>query len=157
MPDLRAHRVVSLNRTTALVLLVALGGCLGGPAPGADDSTTTPSATAPTTTQSTTTATTTAPHTYRGTSHNAQHLTVRAYHDLDNVTVTLAPGGDSATYQLEAGEQRSVTQEIHDRGHQVRVVVERGDEVVFERTISDYQYYRVAVQANDTSVWQSEV
>lgn len=107
-----------------------------------------------TTTQSTTT---TAPHTHRGTSHHAYHLEVRAQFDLDNVTVTLAPSGGSATYQLDAGEQRSFTHEIHNRGHGVRVVVERGDEVVFEQTIHDYEFYQVTVRENETSVTQSVV
>jgi hypothetical protein len=40
----------------------------------------------------------------------------------------------------------------HDRGHGVRVVVERVGAVVFDRTVRGYGHYRLAVSEMDTSV-----
>jgi hypothetical protein len=82
---------------------------------------------------------------------------VRAYAGVENVTVTLAPNGETSSFDVDPGPKRSFTREIHDRGHDVRVVVERDGEVVFDRTVRNYQYYQLAVQENGTSVTQSVV
>jgi len=140
---------MSPRRTLLLALLVALAGCTGAGVPGAgdDESATTETAV----------GTTTEPHTARGTSHIGSHLSVRAAHDVEDVTVTLAPDGDAATYGVEPGPERSFTREIHERGHDVRVVVERGDETVFDREIQGYQSFELTVHENETSVTQSVV
>lgn len=78
---------------------------------------------------------------------------MRASYGVENVTVTVAPDdGDRSQFELSAGDQRSVTRPIHERGHDVRVVVERDGTVVFDETVAGYQYYRLAVSENDTSV-----
>lgn len=145
---------MSPKRVLALALLVVLAGCTGAGTTG-DGPTTAP------TTESTTTTTggsTTGPHTAVGTSHIDDHLGVRASFGVDDVTVTLAPGtDDAASYDLDEGETLDLTREIHERGHAVRVVVERGDEVVFEATVHGYQSYDVTVDANDTRVTETVV
>ena len=141
---------MSPKRVLALALLVVLAGCTGAGTTGAAPTT------APTTTP--TTDSTTAPHTAVGTSHIDDHFGVRAASDVDNVAATLAPGADDATsYTLNASERLDLTREIHDRGHGVRVVVERGDEVVFEATVRGYQSYDVTVEDNDTRVTETVV
>jgi hypothetical protein len=104
-----------------------------------------------------TTDQTTDPHTAVGTSHASSHFTVRAGAEVQNVIVTLAPSGDSDTVELEAGTQRGLTQEMHDRGHDVRVVVERGEETVFDQTVRGYQAFDLVVYENDTDVTQVAV
>jgi len=140
---------MSPKRVLLVALLVAVAGCTGGGSLGGigDDTTTTTDAatTAPTT------GDTIEPHTAHGTSHTRRHLTVRAWHDVENVTVTLAPEGDTEQFAVRAGEKRSFTGEIHERGHDVRVVVERGDETVFDRDIQSYQSFRLTIYENETS------
>ena len=147
---------MSPRRTLLLALLVVLAGCTGAGLPGGGgDSATTTEAT---TTDPTETATdTTEPHTARGTSHAGSHLSVRALFGAGDLTVTLAPDGDAASFEVDEGAERSFAREIHDRGHDVRVVVERGDEVVFDQVVRDYQSYRLTVGENETSVTQTEV
>jgi len=131
---------------------VVLAGCAGV---GPPDSGNGPTASAPTTGDATTPGTTpdtTEPHTARGTSHAGEHLDVRVSYGVEDVTVTVAPDGDRSQFELSAGDQRSVTRPIHDRGHGVRVVVERDGTVVFDETVAGYQYYRLTVSENDTSV-----
>lgn len=148
---------MSPTRIAAVVLLVAIAGCTGfGPAGG--DGTTAPT-TEPTTVPTTaptaepTTSETTEPHTAVGTSHISTHLVVRASSGVENVTVTLSPGGGtSETYDVPAGDELDLTREIHDRGHDVRVVVDRGSERVFDEAVLGYEYYEVVVDENDTRV-----
>ncbi|WP_353633429.1 hypothetical protein ABSL23_08645 [Halobacterium sp. NMX12-1] len=140
---------MSPTRIAAVALLVAVAGC-AGLAP--TDSETTAPTSAPTVTPTETTSDTTEPHTGVGTSHAPEHLTVRASGGVENVTVTLAPDGDTETYDLPAGREVDLTREIHDRGHDVRVVVERGDETVFDREVLGYESFDVTVHGNDTSV-----
>lgn len=130
-----------------LALLVALAGCTGVGVPGGDA----------TTAETTVDTTTTEPHTAQGTSHIGSHLSVRATHNVENVTVTLAPDGDTETFEIEPGPERSVTREIQERGHDVRVVVERGDETVFDREIQGYQSFELTVYENETRRTQSVV
>jgi hypothetical protein len=153
MSILRERSNVSLLRTLLVALLVAVAGCSGAGVPGAggDESTTAG------TTVGTTTADTTEPHTAQGTSHAGDHLSVRAVHGAGNVTVTLAPDGDAASFQIDEGAERSFTREIHDRGHDVRVVVARDGEVVFDQSVRGYQYYQLTVYGNETSVTQTVV
>jgi len=75
---------------------------------------------------------------------------------VDNVTVALAPDTDGAATD-DLSERETSTREIHDRDHGVTVVVERGDEVVFESFVRGYQSYDVAVEANDTRVTETVV
>ncbi|MFC3478688.1 hypothetical protein [Halobacterium litoreum] len=138
---------MSPKRVVAVALLVAVAGCTGL---GGSDTTTTVDETTVETTG--TTDATTEPHTAVGTSHIDRHLSVRASYGAGNVTVTLAPDGDTETYVVEEGDRLSLTREIHDRGHGVPVVVERGGEVVFNATVEDYEYYEVVVDENDTRV-----
>ncbi|MCG1002498.1 MULTISPECIES: hypothetical protein [Halobacterium] len=145
---------MSPKRVAAVALFVALAGCAGF-AP--TDGTETPSATAPTSTPTETTAETTEPHTGVGTSHTSDHLTVRASAGVQNLSVTLAPDGDSATYEVPAGDELSFTREIHDRGHDVHVVVERGGEVVYEADVLGYEYHQLTVHENDTEVTMAVV
>ena len=170
MPTLVAANSVSPKRAICLALLVVLAGCTGvspgngapsGPANDATDSTTElPTGTTgrPTettddgTTERPTDGGTTEPHTGVGTSHAPEHFSVRAGFNAENVTVTLAPDSDSETYALDAGAQLDLTREIHERGHDVRVVVERGNETVFDQTVLGYEYYDITVYQNDTSV-----
>lgn len=147
---------MSLARITAIALLVAVAGCTGaGPA---DGGTTTAPTTDPTTVPSTQTDTTTytdsttEPHTAKGTSHTATHFVVSTGAYVDNLTVTLAPDGDSESYELDAADELDLTREIHERGHDVRVVLERGDETVFDQSILGYEYYDVTVYENQTNV-----
>lgn len=145
------------TRIAVVVLLVAVAGCTGlAPTDGAE---TTAPATAPTTELTTEqpTTETTQPHTGVGTSHAPTHLTVRAGAGVENVTVTLAPGGDDATYEVPAGREVDLTREVHDRGHDVHVVVERGGEVVYEADVLEYEYHDVVVRGNDTDVTMSVV
>lgn len=166
---------MSPERALALALLVALAGCTGvspGGVP-ADGTTELPSdaterptdttersaavtADGPTT-ASDTTDRATEPHTGVGTSHAPEHLSVRASVEVANVTVTLAPDGDSRTYRLDGGERRDLTREIHDRGHDVRVVVERGNETVFDQPVYGYESYAIVVEENDTQIRIAEV
>lgn len=172
MPKVDAVNSVSPNRAIALALLVMFAGCIGASPDdvGASDPTTelptsttelptstTQQPTDETTTDGATTDQTTEPHTGVGTSHSSNHFTVRAGAEAQNVTVTLAPNGDSDTYPLDAGTQRDLTREIHDRGHDVRVVVERGSETVFDQTIYGYESVDLTVDENDTRVSQAEV
>jgi hypothetical protein len=137
---------MSPRRTLLLALLVALAGCTGVGVPSGDS-----------TTAETTADTTTEPHTAQGTSHIGSHLSVRAAHDVENVTVTLAPGGDASTFEVEPGPEHSLTREIHERGHDVRGVAARGDETVFDREIQGYQSFELTVYENDTRRTQSVV
>lgn len=149
---------VSAIRLVAVVLLVVAAGCTGGGV-GEDDTT------AELTTQRPTEAATDAPsgettdasagggqHTGQGTSHAPAHLTVRAAAELDNVTVTLSPDGDAETYEVSGGDEVELTREVHDRGHDVRVVVVRGDEVVYDETVREYEHHRIRVHENSTDV-----
>ncbi|AHG05219.1 hypothetical protein HALDL1_07065 [Halobacterium sp. DL1] len=150
---------MSANRVLALALLVVLAGCTGAGTIG-DISTTasTTDATTVPTAETTTTTDSTGPHTAVGTSHINDHFSVLAVHDVDNVSVTLAPGRDGEqTYSLDAGDQLDLTREIHDRDHGVWVVVECGTEVIFETRIHGYQSYEVTVDANDTRVTETVV
>jgi hypothetical protein len=147
---------MSLARITATALLVVVAGCTGAN-PAGGDTTTAPTpdtTTVPTTQTDTATPTdsTTPPHTAKGTSHTATHFVVSAGANVDNVTVTLAPDGDSETYELDAADDLDLTREIHERGHDVRVVVERGDETVFDESVLGYEYYDVTVYENETNV-----
>ena len=140
---------MSPNRAVLAVLLVVFAGCSGASPGGATTSTTDfPTDTA---TQ------TTAPHTGVGTSHAPEHFHVRAGGETSNVTVTLAPNGDTETYRLDSGRQLDLTREIHDRGHDTTVVVERGNETVFDETVAGYEYYELTVYENDTNVEQAMV
>jgi hypothetical protein len=154
-------------RLAVIALLVVLAGCTGVPGdatttddPGAGP--TTELTTEPTTeltTESTTDTTTvdgTEPHTAQGTSHIDTHLVVDPQTGVDNVTVTLGTGGNAETHPVEVG-YLDLTREIHERGHGVQVVVERGNETVFNQTVYGYQYYRVTVSETDTSVTQTVV
>ncbi len=144
---------MSPTRIAAVALLVAVAGCTGlAPTDGAG---TTAPATAPTTEEPT--AETTQPHTGVGTSHAPDHLTVRAGAGVENVTVTLASDGDDGTHAVPAGREVDLTREVHDRGHDVHVVVERGGEVVYEGDVLEYEYHRVTVDQNDTDVTMSVV
>lgn len=149
---------MSAIRLVVVVLLVVVAGCTGSGVSG-DDTTaelTTEQTTGETTGSST--GETTEPsagtdqHTGHGTSHAPAHLTVRAAAGLDNVTVTLSPDGDAGTYEVPGGEELELTREVHDRGHDVRVVVERGDEVVYDETVLEYEHHRIRVHENDTDV-----
>lgn len=153
-------------RIAAIALLVALAGCTGvtGDAPGIDDpdagpttevttELTTELTTEPTT--DTTTADGTEPHTAEGTSHIDTHLLVSAGRDVDTVTVTLGTGEEAQQYPVSGSVD--LTREIHDRGHDVPVVVERGNETVFERTVYGYESYELVVYENDTRVSVMEV
>ncbi|SEW01926.1 hypothetical protein [Halobacterium jilantaiense] len=141
---------MSPRRVLLVALLVAVAGCTGdGPSGGVGDDTTTTTAAA---TTAPTTGETIEPHTAHGTSHTSRHLTVQAWHDAENVTVTLAPEGDTEQFAVRAGEERSFTRSIHERGHGVHVVVERDGEVVYEASVLAYQYHRVTVRENETSV-----
>lgn len=143
MPDLVERPNVSPKRALLVALLVAVAGCAGSGVPGGvADSTTAPP----------TTGETVEPHTADGTSHVSRHLTVRAWHDDGNVTVTLAPEGDTRQFAVRAGEERSFTRAVHDRGHDVRVVVERDGEVVYEAAVLAYQHHQVTVRDNETTV-----
>ncbi|MCD2200412.1 hypothetical protein LPA44_10970 [Halobacterium sp. KA-4] len=140
---------MSPTRIAAVALLVAVAGC-AGLAPTSSE--TTAPTSAPTATPTETTSDTTEPHTAVGTSHAPAHLTVRASAGVENVSVTLAPAGDAETYDVPAGNEVSLTREIHDRGHDVRVVIERGNETVFDKRVLEYEYFDVTVHENDTSV-----
>lgn len=158
---------MSPKRGVVLVLLVVLAGCTGVSPGGASDPTSeAPSSTTelpssttelPTSTTPATTDQTTAPHTGVGTSHAPEHFSVRAGAEVPNVTVTLAPNADTETYRLDAGSQLDLTREIHNRGHEVQVVVERGNETVFDQTVYGYESYDVVVYENDTRVTMAEV
>jgi hypothetical protein len=141
---------MSPTRIAAVALLVAVAGCAGLAPTGSE--TTTPTSTPTATPTETTTSDTTEPHTGVGTSHAPEHLRVHATSGVENVSVTLAPDGDAETYDIPAGNEVSLTREIHDRGHDVRVVVERGNETVFDRAILAYESVDVTVYENDTSV-----
>lgn len=143
---------MSLPRLVALGLLVVAAGCagLGGSADSPTTGVPAESVTDDTTTQAT--ASTTDPHTAVGTSHISEHLTVRASYGVENVTVILEPDADSATYAVPEGEEIELTREIHDRGHDVRVAVERDGDVVFEKTIYGYEHHEVRVLENSTTV-----
>jgi hypothetical protein len=147
---------MSLARITAIALLVVVAGCTGaGPTDGGTTTApTTDSTTVPTTQTATATPadSTTPPHTAKGTSHTATHFVASAGANVDEVTVTLAPDGDNETYELEAADELDLTREIHERGHDVRVVVERGDETVFDQSILGYEYYDVTVYEDQTNV-----
>lgn len=137
---------MSPTRIAAVALLVAVAGCTGlAPTDGTET-------TVPPTEQPTTQQPTTGLHTAEGTSHIGEHLTVRASAGIENVTVTLAPDGDAENREVAAGAEVDLTREVHDRGHDVRVVVERGGEVVFDEQVRAYEYYDVVVYENDTSV-----
>lgn len=140
---------MSPTRIAAVALLVAVAGCAGLAPTGSE---TTVPTTAPTATPTEPTSDTTAPHTGVGTSHAPEHLMVRASAGVENVTVTLAPDGDAESYDVPAGREVDLTREIHDRGHDVRVVVERGGEVVYEADVLGYEHHRVTVNENDTDV-----
>ncbi|MGB9963612.1 hypothetical protein [Halobacterium sp. CBA1126] len=142
---------MSPTRTAVVALLVALAGCAGF-APADDGETTVPTSTPTGTHTDATTSPPTEPHTAVGTSHAPEHLSVRASENVDNVTVTLAPGGDTETYDLPAYREVDLTREVHERGHDVRVVVERGNETVFDRRVLAYESFDVTVYANDTRV-----
>jgi len=142
------------TRLAAVALFVAVAGCTGLAPTGSD--TTTPT-TAPATVPTETTSDTTSPHTGVGTSHAPEHLTVRASAGVENVSVTLAPDGDAASHEIPAGREVDLTQVIHDRGHDVRVVVERGDETVYDETVAEYEYHKVTVSENDTDVTMTVV
>jgi hypothetical protein len=129
-----------------VALLVALAGCTGVGVPSGDA-----------TTAETTVDNTTEPHTAQGTSHIGSHLSVRSVHNIENVTVTLAPGGETETFEIEPGPECSFTREIHERGHDVRVVVERGGETVFDREIEAYESFELFVYENKTELSQSVV
>lgn len=160
---------MSARRIVAIALLVVAAGCTGlGPAGG--DGTAAPTTapttgptTVPTTTPTTapttdsTSGETTEPHTAYGTSHVGTHLVVRAGAEAENVTVTVAPDRDGATYDVPAGDEIDLSREIHDRGHDARVVVERGSEVVFRESVLAYEYYEVVVRENDIQVEQAVV
>ena len=135
---------MSPRRTLLLALLVALAGCTGGGVLGGGDD--------GGSTTAETTRDTTEPHTAEGTSHAGDHFWVRAIYGAGNVTVTLAPDGESATFDIDEGADRSFTRELHDRGHDVRVVVKRDGKVVFDQTVQGYQYYRLTVYEKETSV-----
>lgn len=158
---------MSPTRIAAVVLLVVVAGCAGL---SGDPGTTTAPTTEPTTlptTESTDDSTTelptsdsmsdstsdstptTEPHTAHGTSHTSTHLVVDNRTTGENVTVTLGTGAGATTYDVV--DSADLTREVHDRGHDVEVVVERGDETVFEETVRGYEYYEVAVYENDTS------
>jgi len=145
---------MALRRTVLLALLVVLAGCTGVTPSDSPDQRTT-DATTPVDTVTTTE--TTEPHTGVGTSHASSHFVMRAHAGVENVTVTLAPDGDTSTAEIEPGPEHSFTRAIHDRGHDVRVVVERDGEVVFDQTVREYEYHEVTVQENETSVTQSVV
>ena len=155
---------MSPRRALAVALLVALAGCTGVGTTGGDTTTgpTTPLTTsqASETTKNTDTTTadsTTEPHTAVGTSHHSNHFSVRTGFGVENLTVTLAPDGDSETFTVSEGDELDLTHEIHERGHDVRVVVERGDEVVFDRPVYDYENYGLTVYEDDVSVDYSVV
>jgi hypothetical protein len=154
-------------RLVAIALLVVVAGCTGfsGDTTTTDDpdaGPTTELTTEPTTalttepTSDTSTADGTEPHTAEGTSHIDTHLVVDPQTGVDNVTVTLGTGENAETYPVEAG-YLDLTREIHERGHEVPVVVVRGNETVFEQTVYGYQYYHVSISENDTSVSQTVV
>lgn len=82
---------------------------------------------------------------------------MRASAGVENVSVTLAPDGDAATYEVAPGSEVDLTQVIHDHGHDVRVVVERGDETVYDETVAEYEYHKVTVSENDTDVTMAVV
>lgn len=154
----------------ALALLVAVAGCTGlsgdaGTTPPATEPgagattapTTDPVTTDPTTASTADSATNaggdaTEPHTASGTSHTSSHLGVRAAAGVENVTVTLAPNGSTATHSLESTGYVDLTHAIHARGHGVRVVVERGDETVFDQTVHGYEDWTVTAYENRTDV-----
>ncbi|MCD2202278.1 hypothetical protein [Halobacterium sp. KA-6] len=140
---------MSSTRIAAVALLVAVAGCAGLAPTGSE---TTVPTTAPTATPTETTSDTTEPHTGVGTSHAPDHFSVHASAGVENVSVTLAPDGDADTYDVPAGNEVSLTREIHDRGHDVRVVVDRGNETVFDKAILAYESVDVTVYANDTNV-----
>jgi ABC-type transport system substrate-binding protein len=148
---------MSLRKTVVLALLVALAGCTGAGAPGGSGGETTAGPTVTTTTTTTASTSSTDPHTGRGTSHASSHLSVQATNGVENVTVTLAPDGQSASVQVEAGTERSLTEAVHECGHDVRLTVDRDGEVVFDRMVREYEYYQVTVYENETSVTHSEV
>lgn len=143
---------MSPRPAVVLALLVVLAGCAGV---GTPDSGGGPTASTPTT--GATATDTTEPHTARGTSHAGDHFSVRVASDVDGVTVTVAPDGNRSQFELSGGDQRSLTRLVHDRGHDVRVVVERDGAVVFDRAVRGYEYYRLTVSENDTSVSLTEV
>ena len=164
MPEPGAANSMSPNRAVLLVLLVVLAGCTGvSPGGEANDPTTElPTRTTDkpiddSTTDTRTSAGTTEPHTGVGTSHISEHFSIRAGAEVSNVTVTVAPNGSSETHRLDTGEQLDLTREIHDRGHDVTVVVERGTETVFDQTVQGYEYYEIAVYENETDVQQAVV
>ncbi|MFB6268325.1 MAG: hypothetical protein ABEH83_00160 [Halobacterium sp.] len=144
-----------LARVLAVLLLVSVAGCTG-----LSGSDTTTAGTTSTTDVTSSTPTTerqgTEPHTAVGTSHTDTHLVVHDHTESGNVTVTLGAGSDAATYDVEDGSL-DLTREIHDRGHDVRVVVERGNETVFDQVVRKYQFWEVTVRDNDTSVTQTVV
>lgn len=145
---------MSPRPAVVLALLVVLAGCAGV---GTPDSGGGPTASTPTTGAAATATDTTEPHTARGTSHAGDHFSVRVASDVDGVTVTVAPDGNRSQFELSGGDQRSLTRLVHDRGHDVRVVVERDGAVVFDRAVRGYEYYRLTVSENDTSVSLTEV
>ncbi len=77
---------------------------------------------------------------------------MRVASDVDGVTATVAPDGNRSQFELFGGDKHWLTQPVHDRGHDVRVVVERDGAVVFDRAVRGYEYYRLTVAENDTSV-----
>lgn len=133
---------MSPMRVLVVALLVVVAGCAGSGVPGAVDGDDT----------TTTTADTTEPYAADGTSHVSRHLTVRTGLDAGNVTVTLAPESDTERFAVRAGAERSFTRAIHERGHDVRVVVERDGEVVYEASVLAYQSHQVTVRENHTAV-----
>ncbi|CQH51477.1 uncharacterized protein HHUB_1736 [Halobacterium hubeiense] len=140
---------MSPTRIADVALLVAVAGCAGLAPTGSETAPTTAPTATPT---ETTSSDTTAPHTGVGTSHSPEHLTVRASAGVENATVTLAPDGDAESYEVPAGREVDLTREIHDRGHDVHVIVERGGEVVYEADVLGYEHHRVTVNENDTDV-----
>lgn len=130
---------MSPKRVAAVALLVAVAGCAG--LSGDPETTTAP-----------TSESTTEPHTAQGTSHASEHLLVSTSSGVDNVTVTLGTAGSAETYAVDGSID--LTRAVHERGHDVRVVVERGNETVFDRTVREYQYWEVHVTENATRVSQ---
>lgn len=133
---------MSPKRVLAVALLVAAAGCAGVDVPGGVGN----DATAPTTASDTV-----EPHTAVGTSHVSDHLTVGAWHDAEGVTVALGPEGDAKQFAVRAGEERLFTREVHNRGHDVRVVIERDGEVVYEASVAASEHCRITVRENETT------
>jgi hypothetical protein len=145
---------MSPRPAVVLALFVVLAGCagVGTPDSGGGPTASTPTTAATPAPTTTTTADTTEPHTARGTAQAGAHFPERVSSDVDSVTVTVAPDGNRSQFELSGGDMHWLTQSVHDRGHGVRVVVERVEAVVFDRTVWGYEYYRLAVSEMDTSV-----